>query len=102
MANAAPRFAVGKKAHDRHAGRAAAQDVAACVAGCEEKIAAERRSPLRILRDWRSRGLRVGFNQWLFRHPASGHVKVLTAARGACDRLGSSAEQRCLGAAAEG
>ncbi|MGE0288761.1 MAG: D-glycero-beta-D-manno-heptose-7-phosphate kinase [Bradyrhizobium sp.] len=36
---------------------------------------------------WRSQGLRVGFTNGCFDILHPGHVKVLTAARGACDRL---------------
>src|ERR1700710_2283520 len=39
------------------------------------------------LADWRSQGLRVGFTNGCFDILHPGHVKVLTAARGACDRL---------------
>jgi D-beta-D-heptose 7-phosphate kinase/D-beta-D-heptose 1-phosphate adenosyltransferase len=39
------------------------------------------------LEDWRQRGLRIGFTNGCFDILHPGHVKVLTAARGACDRL---------------
>jgi D-beta-D-heptose 7-phosphate kinase/D-beta-D-heptose 1-phosphate adenosyltransferase len=39
------------------------------------------------LLDWRKQGLRVGFTNGCFDILHPGHVKVLTAARGACDRL---------------
>src|SRR5215472_16830582 len=39
------------------------------------------------LKDWRRQGLRVGFTNGCFDILHPGHVKVLTAARGACDRL---------------
>ena len=39
------------------------------------------------LKEWRSHGLRVGFTNGCFDILHPGHVKVLTAARGACDRL---------------
>jgi D-beta-D-heptose 7-phosphate kinase / D-beta-D-heptose 1-phosphate adenosyltransferase len=39
------------------------------------------------LADWRRQGLRVGFTNGCFDILHPGHVKVLTAARGACDRL---------------
>jgi D-beta-D-heptose 7-phosphate kinase/D-beta-D-heptose 1-phosphate adenosyltransferase len=39
------------------------------------------------LLDWRNQGLRVGFTNGCFDILHPGHVKVLTAARGACDRL---------------
>ncbi|SDJ73529.1 MULTISPECIES: D-glycero-beta-D-manno-heptose-7-phosphate kinase [Bradyrhizobium] len=37
--------------------------------------------------DWRRQGLRIGFTNGCFDILHPGHVKVLTAARGACDRL---------------
>ncbi len=39
------------------------------------------------LSEWRSQGLRIGFTNGCFDILHPGHVKVLTAARGACDRL---------------
>jgi D-beta-D-heptose 7-phosphate kinase/D-beta-D-heptose 1-phosphate adenosyltransferase len=39
------------------------------------------------LLDWRQQGLRIGFTNGCFDILHPGHVKVLTAARGACDRL---------------
>jgi D-beta-D-heptose 7-phosphate kinase/D-beta-D-heptose 1-phosphate adenosyltransferase len=39
------------------------------------------------LADWSKQGLRVGFTNGCFDILHPGHVKVLTAARGACDRL---------------
>ena len=39
------------------------------------------------LAEWRKQGLRVGFTNGCFDILHPGHVKLLTAARGACDRL---------------
>jgi D-beta-D-heptose 7-phosphate kinase/D-beta-D-heptose 1-phosphate adenosyltransferase len=39
------------------------------------------------LTDWRKRDFRIGFTNGCFDILHPGHVKVLTAARGACDRL---------------
>ena len=39
------------------------------------------------LADWRRQGLRIGFTNGCFDLLHPGHVKVLTAARGLCDRL---------------
>ena len=39
------------------------------------------------LSDWRRQGLRIGFTNGCFDILHPGHVRVLTAARGACDRL---------------
>ncbi len=53
----------------------------------EEKIVA-RGKPLEArLADWRRQDLRIGFTNGCFDILHPGHVKVLTAARGACDRL---------------
>jgi D-beta-D-heptose 7-phosphate kinase/D-beta-D-heptose 1-phosphate adenosyltransferase len=53
----------------------------------EEKIAAASDDLDVHLLAWRKQGLRVGFTNGCFDILHPGHVKVLTAARGACDRL---------------
>jgi D-beta-D-heptose 7-phosphate kinase/D-beta-D-heptose 1-phosphate adenosyltransferase len=53
----------------------------------EEKIVAAAGDLDAHLKDWRKQGLRVGFTNGCFDILHPGHVKVLTAARGACDRL---------------
>src|ERR1019366_1885771 len=53
----------------------------------EEKIVAAGDDLDTHLLDWRKKGLRVGFTNGCFDILHPGHVKVLTAARGACDRL---------------
>jgi D-beta-D-heptose 7-phosphate kinase / D-beta-D-heptose 1-phosphate adenosyltransferase len=53
----------------------------------EEKIIAAGGDLEAHLLDWRQQGLRVGFTNGCFDILHPGHVKVLTAARGACDRL---------------
>ena len=53
----------------------------------EEKIVAASGDLDAHLLDWRRQGLRVGFTNGCFDILHPGHVKVLTAARGACDRL---------------
>ena len=53
----------------------------------EEKIVAAGGDLEAQLADWRKQGLRVGFTNGCFDILHPGHVKVLTAARGACDRL---------------
>lgn len=53
----------------------------------EEKIIADGGDLDAHLADWRKQGLRVGFTNGCFDILHPGHVKVLTAARGACDRL---------------
>jgi D-beta-D-heptose 7-phosphate kinase/D-beta-D-heptose 1-phosphate adenosyltransferase len=53
----------------------------------EEKIIADGAGLDAHLSDWRKQGLRIGFTNGCFDILHPGHVKVLTAARGACDRL---------------
>jgi len=53
----------------------------------EEKIVVASGDLDAHLKDWRKQGLRVGFTNGCFDILHPGHVKVLTAARGACDRL---------------
>ena len=53
----------------------------------EEKIVAAGGDLGAQLSEWRREGLRVGFTNGCFDILHPGHVKVLTAARGACDRL---------------
>src|SRR6185436_9181568 len=53
----------------------------------EEKIVAAGGDLETHLQEWRRQGLRVGFTNGCFDILHPGHVKVLTAARGACDRL---------------
>src|SRR5579871_4835651 len=53
----------------------------------EEKIVTATGDIAAHLADWRKQGLRIGFTNGCFDILHPGHVKVLTAARGACDRL---------------
>src|ERR1700759_4311493 len=53
----------------------------------EEKIVTSAGDLTAQLADWRKQGLRIGFTNGCFDILHPGHVKVLTAARGACDRL---------------
>jgi len=53
----------------------------------EEKILATEGDLKARLADWREEGLRIGFTNGCFDILHPGHVKVLTAARAACDRL---------------
>src|SRR6266700_1869823 len=53
----------------------------------EEKIIATSGDLDAHLADWRKQDLRIGFTNGCFDILHPGHVKVLTAARGACDRL---------------
>jgi D-beta-D-heptose 7-phosphate kinase/D-beta-D-heptose 1-phosphate adenosyltransferase len=88
MANAAAAVAVGKKGTASvtsaelrrkilpHAFLAAEEKIVASGAGLEAQLS-----------EWRRQGLRVGFTNGCFDILHPGHVQVLTAARGACDRL---------------
>lgn len=53
----------------------------------EEKIAANESDLDTHVSDWRKEGLRVGFTNGCFDILHPGHVRVLTQARAACDRL---------------
>jgi len=88
MANAAAAVAVGKK------GTASVTSVElrrkilphAFLAAEEKIIAADGDLGAHLL-EWRKQGLRIGFTNGCFDILHPGHVRVLTAARGACDRL---------------
>jgi D-beta-D-heptose 7-phosphate kinase / D-beta-D-heptose 1-phosphate adenosyltransferase len=53
----------------------------------EEKVIASGSDLDAYLLEWRKQGLKIGFANGCFDILHPGHVKVLTAARGACDRL---------------
>jgi D-beta-D-heptose 7-phosphate kinase/D-beta-D-heptose 1-phosphate adenosyltransferase len=53
----------------------------------EEKIALSTETLEARIREWRKHGLRVGFTNGVFDILHPGHVKVITDARAACDRL---------------
>ncbi len=53
----------------------------------EEKIVMDGRELDAQLVEWRKQGLKIGFTNGCFDILHPGHVKLLTAARGACDRL---------------
>jgi D-beta-D-heptose 7-phosphate kinase / D-beta-D-heptose 1-phosphate adenosyltransferase len=59
-----------------HAYLAAEEKIIGCAGDLEARLA-----------DWREQGLRIGFTNGCFDILHPGHVKVLTAARAACDRL---------------
>src|ERR1700736_2945618 len=88
MANAAAAVAVGKKGTAVVTPAELRRKIlphASLVA--EEKIVAAGGDLATHLAEWRKQGLRVGFTNGCFDILHPGHVKVLTAARGACDRL---------------
>jgi D-beta-D-heptose 7-phosphate kinase/D-beta-D-heptose 1-phosphate adenosyltransferase len=88
LANAAAAVAIGKK------GTASVtpselrrQILPHAFLAAEEKIVAQGSELVARLADWRKQDLRIGFTNGCFDILHPGHVKVLTAARGACDRL---------------
>ena len=88
VANAAAAVAVGKKGTATVTPAELRRKIlphASLVA--EEKIVAVGGDLDTHLLEWRNQGLRVGFTNGCFDILHPGHVKVLTAARGACDRL---------------
>jgi D-beta-D-heptose 7-phosphate kinase/D-beta-D-heptose 1-phosphate adenosyltransferase len=88
MANAAAAVAVGKKGTATVAPAELRRKILPHASlAAEEKIVAAGGDLDTHLVDWRKQGLRIGFTNGCFDILHPGHVKVLTAARGACDRL---------------
>jgi len=88
IANAAAAVAVGKKGTASvTASELRRRILPHAYLAAEEKIIAFPDELDAHLNEWRKQGLRVGFTNGCFDILHPGHVKVLTAARGACDRL---------------
>jgi D-beta-D-heptose 7-phosphate kinase/D-beta-D-heptose 1-phosphate adenosyltransferase len=88
MANAAAAVAVGKKGTAIVTSAELRRRILPqAFLAAEEKIAAATDDLDGHLLDWRKQGLQIGFTNGCFDILHPGHVKVLTAARGACDRL---------------
>ena len=88
MANAAAAVAVGKKGTAIVSPAELRRKILPPASlAAEEKIILAGISLEPFLSDWRRQGLRIGFTNGCFDILHPGHVKVLTAARGACDRL---------------
>ena len=88
MANAAAAVAVGKKGTATVTPAELRRKILPHASlAAEEKIVAAGGDVETRLSDWRRQGLRIGFTNGCFDILHPGHVKVLTAARGACDRL---------------
>src|SRR5260370_31051740 len=88
MANAAAAVAVGKKGTAIVTSAELRRKILPhAFLAAEEKIIAAGGELDAHLLDWRKQGLRVGFTNGCFDILHPGHVKVLTAARAACDRL---------------
>jgi len=88
MANAAAAVAVSKKGTASVTSRELRRKILPhAYLAAEEKIVAAGGDLDTHLLDWRKQGLRVGFTNGCFDILHPGHVKVLTAARAACDCL---------------
>ena len=88
MANAAAAVAVGKKGTATVTPAELRRKILPHASlAAEEKIVPAGGDLDAHLADWRRQGLRIGFTNGCFDILHPGHVKVLTAARGACDRL---------------
>ena len=88
MANAAAAVAVGKKGTATVTPAELRRKILPHASlAAEEKIVAAGGDLDAHLADWRRQDLRIGFTNGCFDILHPGHVKVLTAARGACDRL---------------
>jgi D-beta-D-heptose 7-phosphate kinase/D-beta-D-heptose 1-phosphate adenosyltransferase len=88
MANAAASVAVSKKGTATVTSSELRRKILPhAYLAAEEKIIATGGDLDAHVLDWRQQGLRIGFTNGCFDILHPGHVKVLTAARGACDRL---------------
>ena len=88
MANAAAAVAVSKKGTAIVTVRELRRKILPhAFLAAEEKIIGPAGDLDTHISDWRKQGLRVGFTNGCFDILHPGHVKVLTAARAACDRL---------------
>ena len=88
MANAAAAVAVGKKGTATVTPSELRRKILPHASlAAEEKIVPAGGDLDAHLADWRRQGLRIGFTNGCFDILHPGHVKVLTAARRACDRL---------------
>ena len=88
MANAAAAVAVGKKGTATVSPAELRRRILShAFLAAEEKIIARGAGLHAHLVHWRRQGFKVGFTNGCFDILHPGHVKVLTAARGACDRL---------------
>src|SRR5215212_6531568 len=88
MANAAAAVAVGKKGTATVTSAELRRRVLPhAFLAAEEKIIARGAGLDAYLNEWQRQGFKVGFTNGCFDILHPGHVKVLTAARGACDRL---------------
>lgn len=88
LANAAAAVAVGKKGTATvTAAELRRRILPSALLAAEEKIAPDPAALDVHLADWRREGLRIGFTNGCFDILHPGHVRVVTQARAACDRL---------------
>jgi D-beta-D-heptose 7-phosphate kinase/D-beta-D-heptose 1-phosphate adenosyltransferase len=88
MASAAAAVAVGKQGTASvSAGELRRKILPHATLAAEEKVVSAPGALEAQLAEWKGEGLRVGFTNGCFDILHPGHVKVLTAARAACDRL---------------
>jgi D-beta-D-heptose 7-phosphate kinase / D-beta-D-heptose 1-phosphate adenosyltransferase len=88
MANAAAAVAVGKKGTATVTSAELRRKILPhAFLASEEKVIGAGGDLDGHLSDWRKQGLRIGFTNGCFDILHPGHVKVLTAARGSCDRM---------------
>jgi rfaE bifunctional protein nucleotidyltransferase chain/domain len=88
MANAAAAVAVGKKGTATVTPAELRRKILPHASlAAEEKIVPAGGDLDAHLAEWRRQGLRIGFTNGCFDILHPGHVKLMTAARGACDRL---------------
>jgi D-beta-D-heptose 7-phosphate kinase/D-beta-D-heptose 1-phosphate adenosyltransferase len=87
-ANAAASLVVGKRGTATvSAMELRSRILPAAALAAEEKIVFDAAVVAERAREWRAQGLRIGFTNGCFDLLHPGHVRVLTAARAACDRL---------------
>jgi D-beta-D-heptose 7-phosphate kinase/D-beta-D-heptose 1-phosphate adenosyltransferase len=92
MANAAVAVAVSKKGTATVASAELRRKIPPHAFLAAEKIIATSSELDKYFLDWRKQGLRVGFTNGCFDIIRPGHVKVLTAARGACVIVGLNSD----------
>jgi D-beta-D-heptose 7-phosphate kinase / D-beta-D-heptose 1-phosphate adenosyltransferase len=87
-ANAAAAIAVGKRGTATvSAAELRARMLPPAARTTEEKVSADGRLLDKRLAQWRAEGLRIGFTNGCFDLLHPGHIKLLSEARAACDRL---------------
>src|SRR5262249_20700697 len=87
-ANAAASVVIGKRGTATvSAAELRSRILPAAALAPEEKIVFDWREIEEPVREWRSQDLRIGFTNGVFDRLPPGHIRVLSEARAACDRL---------------